>query len=517
MTGVLIEVLVLRLNPAITVTTGVAFTGFALWSVWGMVIVGIPLVVLGGIAKVFRSAGPSPSRWRLPEVFCGAYVVLAVLTYFNARVHVAFLTGSGHKTLKQDGVAWLLVGLLVLWIGSWLRRRQLSLWWRWVYAGTVLLLPLVRLLGYPGEPRQLEPIPATALGAPQAALLVIGVEGLDAGVFFKYITAEHYPHLTLWVTEGAWGSLKPYRPFLQRSLWTTTAVGAFPRRHGLKAKWAWRIPGGFSAPVQLLPWFPISSRWMVPWVVAHRQPPPAPLLPTLWQRLEASQVSTAAINWPGEWWSTASRPIQAPQGELAQPDESLREALQLAVASFKETAGPILAAVDQDISACREARRALGSGASNVWVFLESLGVVRRNLEPLKPRHVREREVMQRYLELLDEELGALLEALPANGLAIAVSPYGMEPPDSRERLLRLIGAQRDWRASPRSCPDGFVSFLGPSVIPGHRLKQAQVVDVVPTACYLLGLPLAQYMEGRVLLDAVEPDYIASYPLRVVD
>jgi hypothetical protein len=35
--------------------------------------------------------------------------------------------------------------------------------------------------------------------------------------------------------------------------------------------------------------------------------------------------------------------------------------------------------------------------------------------------------------------------------------------------------------------------------------------------CYLLGLPVAQYMEGGVIVDAVEPEFLAENPLRVVD
>jgi hypothetical protein len=40
---------------------------------------------------------------------------------------------------------------------------------------------------------------------------------------------------------------------------------------------------------------------------------------------------------------------------------------------------------------------------------------------------------------------------------------------------------------------------------------------VVPTLCYLTGLPIARYMEGRVILDAVDPAYVSGHPLRVLD
>ena len=56
----------------------------------------------------------------------------------------------------------------------------------------------------------------------------------------------------------------------------------------------------------------------------------------------------------------------------------------------------------------------------------------------------------------------------------------------------------------------------GGPLVPGS-LPPSTLPDVVPTLCYLLDLPVAQYMEGRVIVDAVEPAYLAANPLRVVD
>jgi hypothetical protein len=57
---------------------------------------------------------------------------------------------------------------------------------------------------------------------------------------------------------------------------------------------------------------------------------------------------------------------------------------------------------------------------------------------------------------------------------------------------------------------------MGRDVVGGRQYQDVRLPDVVPTACYLLGLPLAQYMEGSVIIEAVEPAYLASHPL-VVD
>jgi hypothetical protein len=59
--------------------------------------------------------------------------------------------------------------------------------------------------------------------------------------------------------------------------------------------------------------------------------------------------------------------------------------------------------------------------------------------------------------------------------------------------------------------------LLGEDVPAGRRLPPANPPDVAPTLCYLLGLPVAQYMEGGVIVDAVKPEFLAENPLRVVD
>jgi hypothetical protein len=57
---------------------------------------------------------------------------------------------------------------------------------------------------------------------------------------------------------------------------------------------------------------------------------------------------------------------------------------------------------------------------------------------------------------------------------------------------------------------------MGRGVVRGRQLNDIRLPDVVPTACYLVGLPLAQYMEGAVAIAAVEPEYLSTRPL-VVD
>jgi hypothetical protein len=97
------------------------------------------------------------------------------------------------------------------------------------------------------------------------------------------------------------------------------------------------------------------------------------------------------------------------------------------------------------------------------------------------------------------------------------VSPYGLAPPGSFERFKRFIGVGDSWHTSAESCPDGLLVLLGDGVDPAQRGAAAPPPDVAPTLCYLLGLPVAEYMEGGVVTDLVAPPYLSTHPLRVVE
>jgi hypothetical protein len=101
--------------------------------------------------------------------------------------------------------------------------------------------------------------------------------------------------------------------------------------------------------------------------------------------------------------------------------------------------------------------------------------------------------------------------------LVAVVSPYGLAPPGAIERIKRLFGVGEGWHTSAESSPDGLFILLGEGVKPGRLIAEAGSPDIAPTLCYLLSLPVAQYMEGSVLVDAVEPEFLAEHSLRVVD
>ena len=59
---------------------------------------------------------------------------------------------------------------------------------------------------------------------------------------------------------------------------------------------------------------------------------------------------------------------------------------------------------------------------------------------------------------------------------------------------------------------EGVFLARGPGIRKGHRIKDASVMDIVPTVLHLLGLPAARDMGGRILTGIFAPDSQASRP-----
>lgn len=55
--------------------------------------------------------------------------------------------------------------------------------------------------------------------------------------------------------------------------------------------------------------------------------------------------------------------------------------------------------------------------------------------------------------------------------------------------------------------PRGIILISGPAIIPGSLIDNANLLDIAPTLLYLLDLPISRELPGRVLMEAVSPEY----------
>lgn len=513
-TGLVAEGLVLRMNPEVTQEIRGVLIGLPLWASWGMLMVGVPLLI---ILAVVRRISRRDDRWLAPELTAAIFVIGSVLSAVNAKFHIHLLQGSAHRVLVQDAVAWALAAVLAVTAGWLARRYGGGQKVRIGISAFLLMLPILRVVGVPTPPRSYLEVAAKPLGTPSRPLLVIGLEGMDAKFLLTDAIGSNLPMLARLREDGSRVRIKPHRPYLRWALWTSVATGTYPGQHGVKAHWGWELPLIFPKTLRLLPWTPEGSRVILPWGLAERVPPPPTTVAPLWARLEASGVPSDVLGWPGSWGgdpSLRATPV-FDRGIVLEP--SMSASLEAALEPFPARRSQIWEAIVRDQGRVDGAREAIAAGAEDVWIHLETLAIVRHWHEPLRRRHTDERRLLELVMELLDQQLGTLFDVASPEAVVAVVSPYGFAPPGSFERLKRMFGGGGDWHTSAESCPDGLLVVLGGGVNAAMRGPRATPPDVAPTLCYLLGMPVAQYMEGSVLVDIIEPSFLTEHPLRVVD
>ena len=155
-----------------------------------------------------------------------------------------------------------------------------------------------------------------------------------------------------------------------------------------------------------------------------------------------------------------------------------------------------------------------------MWRFIERrvaqrvYDQLRGEGKPITERMAREMdEAYARVLEPVyvheDRRLGRLMELAGPNTVLIVLSDHGFQ--------FRNYGFNHydDGRGGVRA-PPGVLFLWGGPVRAGARLEQPTLFDVAPTALYLLGVPSAHDMDGRILTEAFHADTLARRPARFV-
>ena len=112
---------------------------------------------------------------------------------------------------------------------------------------------------------------------------------------------------------------------------------------------------------------------------------------------------------------------------------------------------------------------------------------------------------------------GARSSGTSARGTCcVVVSGHGLAPTPLWRRLVGTLTGTRVGAASHGGAPDGVLLVVGPGIRPGAVPANASVLDVAPTILYLMGLPVARDMEGRVLTEILEPAFARDNPVTFI-
>lgn len=103
-----------------------------------------------------------------------------------------------------------------------------------------------------------------------------------------------------------------------------------------------------------------------------------------------------------------------------------------------------------------------------------------------------------------------------ANGPDVLTEPAGgyVALKDIKERVFDDVGPSwRDRTADHER--DGIVIMWGPGIRRGARMADHLIRDIAPTVLHMFGVAVPRYMDGRVMEDAFEEEWLARHPVRL--
>jgi len=118
-------------------------------------------------------------------------------------------------------------------------------------------------------------------------------------------------------------------------------------------------------------------------------------------------------------------------------------------------------------------------------------------------------EVIERYYEDTDRIVGEFLELADDSTTVIVTSDHGHSGPKLRGDRYAIGIAMHD--------PTGFIVLWGKDIVQGIELDAPSVLDITPTILTLYGLPVADDMDGSVLEEAIESDFLSSRPVTTIE
>jgi predicted AlkP superfamily phosphohydrolase/phosphomutase len=137
-------------------------------------------------------------------------------------------------------------------------------------------------------------------------------------------------------------------------------------------------------------------------------------------------------------------------------------------------------------------------------------------------------EIMERLRELRDPKTGEQVVDGMWTKEEVYSGPYLREAPDILVELKKgycfaegfgksvfVASAREPFDKSANHELEGVFFARGPHMRKGYALGESNVVDVAPTLLYAMDLPVQENMDGRALVEAFDPDYVAASPVRV--
>jgi predicted AlkP superfamily phosphohydrolase/phosphomutase len=395
---------------------------------------------------------------------------------------------------------------------------------------------------------------------PTRRVILVGADGLGPDLVRDGVERGTLPAFAYLLRHGAHGPLATLRPSEGPPVWTSILTGVLPRAHGVKSFVTYRLRGS-STVFELLPKGVLVSL-LERWGLVSTEPvtSAARRRPAIWNALNAFAVDAGLVR----LWAT--HPVEPVRGfmlsprlhqssrfdnplELLHPPDLMAEVRahkvegadvdRSLVSEFIDLSAPADPRADElrrelveDALAPDLTYRRAGTVLRAAYdppffaTYFYGLDVVGHAFLPYARPGVfgnvdsdaarRYGRVIPRYVTLLGEWVMEAVEHRQPSDVVIFVSGFGMEPATPLDRLVALVTGRGPVGGVHDRAPDGYFIAVGDGIRPGATLRAASVVDVAPTILYLMGLPVARDLDGRVLTEILDEDFARAHPLTFI-
>lgn len=371
-------------------------------------------------------------------------------------------------------------------------------------------------------------------------ILLVGLDGYDWDIAEPLMAAGRMPALTDLVRRGARARLQTIQPILSPVIWTSMATGRSPADHGIldflgtdargnavpvtsnlrRKKAFWNVLSDAGASVGVVGWwatwpaepvngFLVSDRvaYQLFEVDETKIPTTGKVYPAaLWDEISPLVVRPADTS-PAELQSFLDASVESP---LDAQDRQLLEQFRGVQAQAHTYAG-IALRLHERIRP-RVGAYYFESPDTACHLFMRFAPPRLPEIDATRQR--RFGPVVERTYEFHDRLLARFVEAADEKTVVIVVSDHGFRSGPARPA--------HDSRVETPTAADWHERFgvfvaAGPGIRAGTEVDEASILDVFPTLLALLGMPVANDLEGKVLTRALTDEFLAAHPVRSTD
>jgi len=375
--------------------------------------------------------------------------------------------------------------------------------------------------------------------AVRTRVVLLGLDGLDWNVLDPMIEAGSLPNIARLARGGVRGRIRAITPMLSPVIWTSVATGVLPARHGIIDFLASTGRGGEKVPVTSTLrktralWNILSDRGVSVGIVGW------------WATYPAEQVNGYVVSDRVAYQLFGAHPAreQAREGKVYPADlDALITSLTIPPETIPASTVERFVRLPEDPVALPEAHArmiedlktlvaagdtytaialALGEKFKPEFqaIYIESTDTVAhlfmRYVPPplpgVPPEDVRRfGRAVEAYYRHADVLVGRIVDAAGENAAIILCSDHGFRTGENRPLTDPRIGYGQaaDWHRK-----HGVVILHGPPFRRNAELLEASVLDITPTVLAVFGLPVAEEMDGRPIVDAFDPEFLRRHPI----